>query len=137
MWQSPPHGSLFFFGQSLANLLTIIGNDGWSRTIISDESDVLKLLEIEVGIGPTFADLQSAAKTTIDNSTMKMWKVGLVTHNLYLDRFVFAEDYFHKWQEHPELNRILGIWSPRHNHIYHAPIEMAVQPRLELGIRRS
>ena len=27
-----------------------------------------------------------------------------------------------KWQEHPELNRILGIWSPRHNHIYHAPI---------------
>ena len=119
MWQSLPHGSLFCYGQSLANLLTIIGNNGWRRTIISDESDVLKWkrhlgllphctttcriisrhiychtmshiqnllvwqccleiggtmnksLEIEVGIGPTFADLQSAAKTTIDNSTMK------------------------------------------------------------------
>jgi hypothetical protein len=35
MWQSLPHGSLFCCGQSLANLLTIIGNDGWSRTIMS------------------------------------------------------------------------------------------------------
>ena len=69
MWQSPPHGSLFFFGQSLANLLTIIGNGGWSRTIISGVPDVLKL-EIEVGIEPTFAVLQTAAKTTIDNSTI-------------------------------------------------------------------
>lgn len=38
-----------------------------------------------------------------------------------------------KWQEHPELNRILGIWSPRHNHIYHAPIEMVGLARLELA----
>lgn len=36
MWQSLPHGSLFCFGQSLANLSTIIGNDEWSRTIMFD-----------------------------------------------------------------------------------------------------
>ena len=56
-------------------------------------------LESEVGIGPTFAVLQTDAYSSIDNSPML------------------------KWQEHPELNRILGIWSPRHNHIYHAPMK--------------
>lgn len=88
MWQSPPHGSLFFFGQSLANLLTIIGNGGWSRTIISGGPDVLKL-ESEVGIGPTFAVLQTDAYSSIDNSPML------------------------KWQGQSESNTRLRFWRPR------------------------
>ena len=34
MWQSLPHGSLFCYGQSLANLSTIIGSGRWIRTIL-------------------------------------------------------------------------------------------------------
>ena len=43
MWQSLPHGSLFCYGQSLANLSTIIGNNGWTRTIICHFWHVLKI----------------------------------------------------------------------------------------------
>ena len=111
MWQSPPHGSLFFFGQSLANLLTIIGNGGWSRTIISGVPDVLKL-EIEVGIGPTFADLQSAAKTTIDNSTIK----------------------FTVWWSRTTLFGF-GVRGPRHED--QDCIEMALPLRFQLRIQSS
>lgn len=90
-------------------------------------------LESKVGIEPTFADLQSAAKTTIGNSPIKMWKVGLVTHNLFLDRIVFAEDYFHKWQGRCESNTCLQFWRLRYYHCMTPLLKLVGLARLELA----
>ena len=42
--------------------------DGVEPSYLENEPDVLKSLESEVGIGPTFSVLQTAAHSSIDNS---------------------------------------------------------------------
>lgn len=130
MWQSLPHGSLFCWGQSLANLLTIIGNSGWIRTIMF--GCITKRLEIgERGGNRTHIDavLQTAPYASIGNSpgrSIPSWTgflgFGVPGTTAYTMLLL-------KWYSHPDSN---GEWRFRRPYVF--PVSIWEHWKVEVDI---